>query len=59
MIDPSQLLRPEPSFNDKPLNAFRDYSVDDTDPIKERVRRTYYTMHTNVTVDLVRRKYRA
>lgn len=56
MIDPSQLLRPEPTFNDKPIDAFRDYSVDETDPIKERVRRTYYLMHSNVTVDLVKQK---
>lgn len=57
LIDPSQLLRPEPVFNDKPLEAFRDYTVDDDDPIKARVRKTYYDMHTNVTVELVKRKY--
>lgn len=57
MMDPSQLLRPEPTFHDKPLDAFRDYSVDAADPVKERVRRTYLDMHTNVTVDLVKRTY--
>lgn len=57
MIDPSQLLRPEAAFNDKPIEAFRDYTIDNEDPIKERVRRTYYTMHSNVTVDLVKRKH--
>lgn len=56
LTDPSQLLRPEPSFHDK-LDAFRDYSVDAADPVKERVRRTYLDMHTNVTVDLVKRTY--
>lgn len=56
LIDPSQLLRPEPAFNDKPIEAFRDYTVDDTDPIRERVRKTYYDMHTNVTVELVKRE---
>ncbi|XP_059048205.1 inositol oxygenase-like [Achroia grisella] len=56
IIDPSQLLRPEPVFHDKPIDAFRDYTIDDSDPIKERVRRTYYLMHTHVTVDLVKQK---
>lgn len=56
MLDPSQLLRPERVYDDKPVDAFRDYSVDDEDPIKQRVRKTYYTMHTNVTVDLVKRQ---
>ncbi|XP_053617615.1 inositol oxygenase-like isoform X2 [Plodia interpunctella] len=56
MLDPSLLLRPEKCYNDKPIDAFRDYSVDDSDPIKERVRRTYYDMHTNMTVDFVKGK---
>jgi inositol oxygenase len=56
MIDPSQMFRPEPIFNDKPIEAFRDYTIDPNDPIKERVRRTYYTMHTNVTFDFVKAK---
>lgn len=54
MIDPSLLLRPEKVYDDKPVTAFRDYSVDDEDPIKQRVRRTYYTMHTHTTVDFVK-----
>lgn len=54
MIDPSQLLRPEIIYNDKPLDAFRDYTVDDNDPIKARVRFTYNQMHTNQTVDFVK-----
>ncbi|XP_013167610.1 PREDICTED: inositol oxygenase-like [Papilio xuthus] len=56
MIDPSLLLRPEKVYDDKPVTAFRDYSVDDEDPIKQRVRRTYYTMHTHTTVDFVKGK---
>lgn len=56
MLDPSLLLRPEKSFNGKPIEAFRDYSVDDNDPIKERVKRTYYEMHTNMTFDFVKGK---
>ncbi|XP_068623366.1 inositol oxygenase-like [Battus philenor] len=56
MIDPSQLLRPEKIYDGKPVAAFRDYTVDDEDPIRQRVRRTYYTMHTNMTVDLVKSK---
>lgn len=53
IIDPSELLRPEPKFAIKPVGQFRDYSVDENDPIKERVRRTYEEMHTNQTVDFV------
>lgn len=54
VIDPSELLRPEPTFAKKPVGQFRDYTVDESDPIKERVRRTYYAMHTNQTVDFVK-----
>uniref|UniRef100_A0A1B6BYJ6 Inositol oxygenase n=2 Tax=Clastoptera arizonana TaxID=38151 RepID=A0A1B6BYJ6_9HEMI len=56
IIDPSELLRPEPSFAAKPVGQFRDYSIDENDPIKERVRQTYLNMHTNMTVDFVRAK---
>ncbi|XP_045454382.1 inositol oxygenase [Melitaea cinxia] len=56
MLDPSLLLRPEKVYDGKPLEAFRDYSMDDKDPIKERVRRTYYEMHSNMTVDFVKGK---
>lgn len=52
MIDPSELLRPEIKFAKK--SKFRDYSVDDTDPLKERVRMTYRQMHLNQTVDFVK-----
>ncbi|XP_021195787.3 inositol oxygenase isoform X1 [Helicoverpa armigera] len=54
MIDPSLLLRPEKVYDGKPVDAFRNYDIDETDPIKERVRRTYYEMHTKMTVDFVK-----
>ncbi|XP_033609048.1 inositol oxygenase isoform X2 [Cryptotermes secundus] len=56
VMDPSLLLRPEPTFAAKPVSMFRDYSVDPEDPIKERVRVTYHKMHTYQTVDFVRGK---
>jgi inositol oxygenase len=56
IIDPSELLRPEPKFAQKPVGQFRDYSIDENDPIKERVRKTYNLMHTNQTVDFVKEK---
>lgn len=56
VMDPSLLLRPEPTFAAKPVGMFRDYSVDPGDPIKERVRMTYHKMHTYQTVDFVRGK---
>nr|CAG4644036.1 EOG090X07RL [Lepidurus arcticus] len=55
-VDPSLLLRPEAIFANKPIEAFRDYSCDDEDPIKARVRRTYLDMHTYQTADFVKRK---
>lgn len=54
MIDPSLLLRPEKVYDGKPVEAFRNYDIDETDPIKERVRRTYYEMHTKQTYDFVK-----
>lgn len=54
MLDPSLLLRPEKIYDGKPVDAFRDYSFDENDPIKERVRRTYYEMHSKMTVDFVK-----
>ncbi|XP_050292732.1 inositol oxygenase [Anthonomus grandis grandis] len=56
IIDPSELLRPEPEFAKKNLNAFRDYTIIEDDPIQERVRKTYLEMHTNQTVDFVKGK---
>lgn len=57
MLDPSLLLRPEKIYDGKPVEAFRDYTVDENDPIKMRVRKTYYDMHTNMTVDFVKGWY--
>jgi len=56
-IDPSEHLRPEADFANKPITAFRDYSIDENDPIKERVRKTYLTMHTNQTVEFVQGRH--
>lgn len=53
-IDPSELLRPEPTFAVKQISKFRDYTIDENDPIKERVRKTYRDMHLNQTVDFVK-----
>ena len=57
-LDGSELLRPELSpINgelDKPVGKFRDYTVDISDPLKERVRRTYHNMHTYQTVQFVK-----
>lgn len=57
LIDPSELLRPEPTFANKDVGAYRDYTVDPDDPIQERVRQTYLDMHTNQTVDFVKGKF--
>ncbi|XP_060533144.1 inositol oxygenase [Cylas formicarius] len=54
LIDPSELHRPEPKFAAK--ENYRDYSVDLSDPIQERVRQTYLKMHTHQTVDYVKGK---
>lgn len=57
MIDPSELLRPELKFTEKNVSQFRDYSIDETDPLKERVRMTYRQMHLNQTVDFVKGEF--
>uniref|UniRef100_A0A2M4AG99 Inositol oxygenase n=1 Tax=Anopheles triannulatus TaxID=58253 RepID=A0A2M4AG99_9DIPT len=57
VLDVSELLRPEPKFSDKEVSKFRDYTVDENDPLKERVRRTYKLMHTNQTVDFVKGRH--
>ncbi|KAE9526924.1 hypothetical protein AGLY_013572 [Aphis glycines] len=56
MLDVSELMRPEPAFASKPIGRYRDYNIDHEDPIKERVRITYTQMHTNQTMDYVKRK---
>ncbi|OXA61111.1 inositol oxygenase [Folsomia candida] len=53
LIDPSEHLRPELKFAAKALECFRDYSIDENNPIKERVRKTYLEMHTNQTMHFV------
>jgi len=50
LLDTSALLRPEEKLKDN--EAFRDYSKDDE--IGERVKKTYFDMHTNQTVDFVK-----
>lgn len=56
MLDVSELMRPEPVFASKPVGRYRDFSIDNNDLIKERVRITYTEMHTNQTVDYVKSK---
>lgn len=56
MIDPSELLRPEPKFASKPIGHYRDYSINTNDPLKERVRKTYTAMHTYQSVQFVQDK---
>ncbi|KAG7206981.1 hypothetical protein KM043_000872 [Ampulex compressa] len=53
ILDPSEKLRPEAIYAGKLENEFRNYSENDADPIKERVRNTYQKMHTNQTVEFV------
>lgn len=54
ILDPSDIYRPDiASYAEKDLEKFRDYSVVEDDPIKERVRQTYAKMHRNQTVDFV------
>ncbi|KAK6627451.1 hypothetical protein RUM44_009928 [Polyplax serrata] len=56
MIDPSELIRHEVVFADKKIFKFRDYNIDPNDVIKERVRKTYFKMHKNMTVEFVKEK---
>ncbi|XP_034237286.1 inositol oxygenase-like [Thrips palmi] len=57
MLDASELLRPEPTYTTKPVAQYRDFSVDPTDPIKERVRLLYLDMHTHQTYDFVKSRH--
>lgn len=57
VIDPSELLRPEADFMEKGVSKFRDYTIDENDPLKEMVRKTYRLMHFNQTVDFVKSNY--
>lgn len=54
ILDPSDVYRPDiPTFADKDLQQFRDYTVTENDPISERVFQTYKAMHQNQTVEFV------
>ena len=55
MLDPSEHFRPEHiATHGKSLEEFRKYSDEEEDYIQRRVKRTYYLMHKNQTVDFVR-----
>jgi len=53
LLDTSELLRPEEKLKDK--EAFRDYNKDDE--LGARVKKTYYDMHSNQTMDFVASKH--
>jgi len=53
LLDTSELLRPEDALKEK--EAFRDYNKDDE--LGARVKRTYYEMHTNQTMEFVTSKH--
>ncbi|XP_049940306.1 inositol oxygenase-like isoform X1 [Schistocerca serialis cubense] len=53
LIDPTEILRPEPIHAGKPIALFRDFTIDVNDPIKERVRLHYDSMHKHQTVEFV------
>ena len=46
LLDGSEIFRPE----GKEIQEFRVYDVNSTNYIQDRVKRTYYAMHTNQTV---------
>lgn len=52
ILDPSEHFRPE--THGKAVDEFRKYSEEEEDYIQMRVKRTYYQMHSNQTVDFVR-----
>ena len=54
ILDPSDKYRPETVYAGKLEGEFRDFSEDPTDPVKERVRKTYEKMHANQTVEFVK-----
>ena len=51
VLDPSDKFRPE-----RDEKEFRNYTLDNA--YHDRVRRTYYEMHTNMTVDFVKQQVR-
>ena len=54
MLDPSEHFRPE--TNGKAIGEFRKYSEEEEDYIQKRVKRTYYMMHKNQSVEFVRKR---
>lgn len=56
LLDLSQAFRPE-IFNGKPHQEFRIYNENDDDELQQRVKRTYYTIHKNQTVDFVKQRH--
>lgn len=56
MIESSEITRQKIAFRDQNVAKFRDYTINPKDEIKERVRKTYFEMHKNMTVDLVKGK---
>lgn len=48
------MFRPEPTFANKPIEAFRQY--DGNDSIHQRVFRTYRLMHTHQTMEFAQGK---
>lgn len=52
--DISRMFRPEPTFANKPIEAFRQY--DGNDSIHQRVFRTYRLMHTHQTMEFAQGK---
>ena len=57
LLDGSEILRPEAATIQDSEHQFRIYDENADDPIQARVRKTYYDMHSNQTVDFVRRKH--
>jgi len=58
ILDPSDIYRPDIStFADKDEKDFRDFTVTENDPLKERVFQTYKAMHTSQTVEFVKGRH--
>merc|ERR1711936_809877 len=57
LLDGSDILRPEATIQESSDHQFRIYDENADDPIQARDRKTYYDMHSNQTVDFVRRKH--
>eukprot|EP00088_Acartia_fossae_P021421 TRINITY_DN2287_c0_g1_i5.p1 TRINITY_DN2287_c0_g1~~TRINITY_DN2287_c0_g1_i5.p1 ORF type:complete len:304 (+),score=69.80 TRINITY_DN2287_c0_g1_i5:25-912(+) len=53
ILDVSEIVRPEQKLKER--EAFRDYS--EKNPLQQRVKKTYYEMHTNQTVDFVKSQH--